>query len=113
MSFIFHFFIRFSFKCIFYFNDNISKKYIYAKNLFLFTFSNNITVILLSTLGGYALLTLFIKLSNSTNALREIFRIEEEKMKNNKKHIVQEKRKKEIKEEIDKILKIIKLKSLY
>ena len=35
---------------LFYFNDNISKKYHYAQNLFLFTFSNNITIIIYSTL---------------------------------------------------------------
>ena len=94
----------------FYFNDNISKKYKYAKSLFLFTFNNNITVILLSTFVGFVLLTLFIKLSNSTNAMREIFRIEEEKMKKNKKYIVTQKRKMEIKNEIDKIFKNYKIK---
>ena len=46
---------------IFYFNDLISKKYHYAKDLFLFTFNNNLTVILLSTFIGYILLALFIK----------------------------------------------------
>ena len=94
----------------FYFNDNISKKYHYAKGLFLFTFSNNITVIILSTFIGFVLLTLFTKLSNSTNAIREIFRNEEEKMKKNDKYIVENKRKKEIKEEIDNIFKNFKLK---
>ena len=94
----------------FYFNDNISKKYRYAKSLFLFTFSNNITVILLSTLVGFFFLTLFIKLSNSTNSLREVFRNEEEKMKKNKKYKVTEKRKIEIKKEIEKIFKNFKIK---
>ena len=94
----------------FYFNDNISKKYKYAKSLFLFTFNNNITVILLSTFVGFVLLTLFIKLSNSTNSMREIFRIEEEKMKKNKKYIVTKKRKMEIKNEIDNIFKNYKIK---
>ena len=94
----------------FYFEDNISKKYRYAKSLFLFTFSNNITVIILSTFIGFILLTLFTKLSNSTNAIREIFRNEEEKIKKNKKYKVTDKRKKEIKEEIDKIFKNYKIK---
>ena len=31
---------------LFYFNDNISKKYHYAKNIFLFAFSNNLTIII-------------------------------------------------------------------
>ena len=94
----------------FYFNDNISKKYKYAKSLFLFTFNNNLTVILLSTFVGFVLLTLFIKLSNSTFALREIFRNEEEKMKKDNKYKVTEKRKMEIKNEIEKIFKNYKIK---
>ena len=94
----------------FYFNDNISKKYHYAKNLFLFTFSNNITVILLSTFTGFILLTLFIKLSNSTNAMREVFQNEEEKIKKQKNYKVSETRKIEIKNEIDKIFRNYKIK---
>ena len=35
---------------LFYFNDNISKKYHYAQNIFLFAFTNNITIIIYSTL---------------------------------------------------------------
>ena len=94
----------------FYFNDNISKKYHYAKNLFLFTFNNNITVILLSTFTGFILLTLFIKLSNSTNAMREVFQNEEEKIKKQKNYKVSEARKIEIKNEIDKIFRNYKIK---
>ena len=95
---------------LFYFNDNISKKYHFTKGLFLFTFNNNITVILLSTFIGFILLTLFIKLSNSTFAMREIFRNEEEKIKKNKNYKVTNKRKIEIKNEIDKIFKNYKIK---
>ena len=94
----------------FYFNDNIYKKYRYAQSLFLFTFNNNITVILLSTFVGFVLLTLFIKLSNSTFSMREIFRNEEEKIKKDKNYKVTEKRKTEIKNEIEKIFKNYKIK---
>ena len=100
----------FALNAFFYFNDNISKKYKYAKSLFFFTFNNNLTVILLSTLVGFVLLTLFIQLSNSTFALREIFRNEEEKMKKVKNYKVNEKRKIEIKNEIEKIFKNYKIK---
>ena len=48
---------------IFYFDDKISEKYKLAKSLFLFAFSNNLTVILLSTFIGFILLTLFKKLN--------------------------------------------------
>ena len=45
----------------FYLDDKISEKYRYAKNIFLFAFNNNLTVILLSTLIGFLFLTLFTK----------------------------------------------------
>ena len=95
---------------LFYFNDNISKKYRYAKNLFLFTFSDNITIIILSTSVGFILLTLFTKLSNSTNNIREIFQKEEKKLKQDKNYKVTEQRKNEIIFEIDLILKKMKIK---
>jgi hypothetical protein len=95
---------------IFYLDDKISKKYKYAQNLFLFTFNNNLTIILLSTLIGFVIMTLFTNLSNSTNSIRDVFRTEEQKLKKNKKYKVTEKRKKEILEEIEKILNKHKIK---
>ena len=95
---------------LFYFDDKISEKYRYAKSFFLFAFSNNITVILLSTFIGFIFLTLFIKLSNSSNNIRNIFKNEEEKIKKNKKYVVTDHRKKEIMNEIETILKNYKIK---
>ena len=95
---------------LFYLDDKISEKYYYTKSLFLFAFSNNITVILLSTLVGFLFMTLFTNLSNSTNEIRDVFRNEEEKLMKNKKYTVTDKRKKEILNEIDKILKKYKIK---
>ena len=95
---------------IFYLDDKISEKYQYAKGLFLFAFSNNITIILLSTLIGFFFMTLFTNLSNATYNIREVFKNEELKIKKNKKYKVTEKRKKEILEEIEHILKIYKIK---
>ena len=92
-----------------YLNDNISKKYQYAKGLFLFTFSNNLTIILLSTLLSFFLIALISKLNNSTNSIRNVFRNEEEKIKNIK-YKINDKRKKEIFLEIEKILKCLKIK---
>ena len=94
----------------FYFDDKISEKYKYAKNLFLFTFNSNLTIILLSTLIGFLFMTLFTNLSNSTNKIRDVFRKEEEKIKKNKKYSVSDKRKKEIINEIENILKKHKIK---
>ena len=77
-----------------YLNDNISKKYEYVKGLFLFTFSNNLTIIRLSTLLSFILISLISKLGNSTNAIRNVFRTEEEKIQNKKNYKINDKRKK-------------------
>ena len=95
---------------LFYFNDNISKKYHYAKNLFLFTFSNNITIIIYSTLISYFLITLLNKLSNSTNAIRSVFEKEEEKVRKNKEYKLDKKIKDKIYSEIEIILRNLKIK---
>ena len=79
-----------------YLDDKISKKYRYLKNLFLFTFNNNISIILLSTLIVLVLINFFTNLSNSINNIRDIFKNEEQKIKKDKKYKVTEKRKKEI-----------------
>ena len=98
---------------LFYFNDNISKKYQYAQNLFLFAFSSNITIIIYSTLLSYFFLTLLSKLSNSSNAIRNSFRKEEEKIqKNKKKYEISKERKKEILVEIENILKCYRIKNI-
>ena len=97
---------------LFYFDDKISEKYRYAKSLFLFAFSNNITVILLSTLISFIFWILFSKLNNATNSIRKIFRNEEEKMKNDKKYVVTTTRKGEIQKEIEKILKNYKIRTI-
>ena len=94
----------------FYLDDKISEKYQYAQNFFLFAFSNNITIIILSTLVGFLFMTLFTNLSNSSNDIRNLFREEEEKLMKNKKYNVSDKRKKEILLEIEKILKKFKIK---
>ena len=57
-------------------------------------------------------MTLFTNLSNSTNNIRDILLKEEEKIRINKKYKVTEKRKKEILDEIEKILKRHKLKAI-
>ena len=95
---------------LFYLDDKISEKYHYAKNMFIFAFSNNLTVIFLSTFVGFLFMTLFTNLSNSSNDIRNIFRNEEIKLKKNKNYNVSDKRKKEIQNEIDKILTKFKIK---
>ena len=55
-------------------------------------------------------MTIFTNLNNSTNKLRDVFRKEEDKLLKNKNYKVTTIRKKEILTEIDKILKIHKIK---
>ena len=104
MSFLFIISSDLALNAIFYLDDKISKKYRSVQNLFLFTFNNNITIILISTFIGFLFLTLFTNLSNSTNKIRDVFRQIEEKIKKNKKFKVTEKMKKDVIIEIEKIL---------
>ena len=108
--FIFMFSSDLALNALFYFNDNISKKYTYAKNLFLFTFSNNITIIIYSTLLSHFLITLLSKLTNSSNAIRNVFLNVEQKIKTNKKYKINEQMKLNIKEQVLNILKYLKIK---
>ena len=111
--FIFMFLCDLALNSLFYLNDNISKKYHYAKNLFLFAFSNNLTIIIYSTLVSYFLIVVMTKLTNSTNAIRNIFRKEEEKIKLQKKYKITEDRKKEINQEILRVFKNYKIKIFF
>ena len=108
--FIFMFSCDLALNALFYFNDNISKKYHYAKNLFLFTFSNNITIIIYSTLCSYFLITLLSKLSNSSNAIRNVFASVEQKIKFKKKFKVNDRIKKDTYNKIENILQKFKYK---
>ena len=100
----------FALNAFFYFKDNISKKYVKSKNLILFSLSDNIGIIFLSTIIGFILLSLFTKLSNTKGALRKIFRNEEDKLKKDQNYKISEERKNEIKNEIESILKKFKIK---
>ena len=64
---------------IFYTDDKVSEKYNSAKSAITFAFTNNLSVLLLSTLIGYAMFIFLANLNNSTNQIRNLFREEEEK----------------------------------
>ena len=97
----------------FYFNDNISRKYRNTKNIFIFTLSNNMTVILLSTLITFIFLTLFTNLSNTTKDLRDIFKNEENKIRKNKNYQVTQTQKDKIKKNVENILSKYKCKIFF
>ena len=101
-----------AFNAFFYFNSFISKKYRYTKGLFFFTFTNGIIIIILACIINFIILILITKLSNSTYNIREIFKKEEDKLKSDKNYNISEKRKEEIKKEIEEILKKYKKKIL-
>ena len=94
----------------FYTDDKVYERHRTKKNILIFAFTNNLLVIILSTLIGYAILTFFNNLNNIINDIRKIFRAEEEKIKKNKKYVVTFKRKKEILLEIKNIMKKFKIK---
>ena len=95
---------------IFYTDDKISEKYNSTKNAITFAFTNNLIVILLSTLIGYVMFIFLGNLNNSTNQIRNLFREEEEKIKNNKNYKVSLQRKKEIICEVKRIMRNYKIK---
>ena len=94
----------------FYTDDQISERHYSPKNIFTFGLTNNIVIILLSTLIGYVILTIFTNLNNATNEIRKLFRAEEEKIKKDKNYKVTVERKKEIIIEIRKIMRNLKIK---
>ena len=98
---------------LFYFNDNISQKYHYAKSIFLFAFTNNITIIIYSTLLSYFLITLLSKLSNSSSAIRNVFESVEKKIKFKPNYKINEKMKKNVNTKIEKILRCFKCKIIF
>ena len=111
--FIFMFSCDLSLNALFYFNDNISKKYHYAQNIFLFAFTNNITIIIYSTLLSYFLITLLGKLSNSSSSIRNVFEKIEKQVKSKQNFKVDENRKKEVNSKIEKILERFKCKIIF
>ena len=68
------------------------------------------TVILLSTLVGFVLLTLFINLSNTTKAIRDILKNEERKIRKNKNYKVSKEWKVQIRKDLENILEKYKCK---
>ena len=95
---------------IFYKDSKITEKYNSTKNVFVFGFTNNITAILLSTLIGYILFVFLGLLNNSMNAIRKIFKDEENKLRKNKNYKVTLLRKKEIIIQIKRIMKCFNIK---
>ena len=73
--FIFSYSCDFALNALFYLNQKISDKYHYEGNsLYYFTFINNITISIFSTVFSNVLIKLFNFLTNSKDSIEELFR---------------------------------------
>ena len=98
---------------LFYSTSKISDKHNYdGDSLVIYTFVNNITIVVFSTLISFILVLFFKILINSRYDIEDIFRQEEKKMRKNKKYTVNEKNKKKIKEKISAIIFKLKIKNI-
>ena len=108
--------LKFIFACelalnvIFYTDDKITDYYNTDKNLVVIAFTNNIIIIFLSLILSYVILTFFIHMINSTNDIMDIFRLEEDKIKKDRKYTITLVRLKEIITEIKSIIRKFKIK---
>ena len=101
----------FALNTVFYFNDHISDKYHYeGKNLYLFTTFNNFIISFISTLLSFSIVNALQLLTNSKDEIEELFRVEEKKMRQNKKYKVSLKRRKQILKTIYEINQKLKIK---
>ena len=74
-----------AFNSLFYFQQNISDKYHYeGDNLYYFTLVNNITITVVSTLSTFVLVKSLNFLTNSKDAIIDVFRIDNKTLNNNK-----------------------------
>ena len=101
----------FALNTVFYFNDHISDKYHYEGNhLYLFTTFNNFIISFISTLLSFSIVNALQLLTNSKDDVEDLFRVEEKKMRQNKKYKVSFKRRKQILKTIYQINKKLKIK---
>jgi surface protein len=112
--FIFTYACDLALNALFYLTDNISDNYHYsgAHTLF-FSFINNLTVSFASAVATFILLFFFRNLTHSSNSIKKLFREQDNLLKNDKKYIVKEITKMEIKNKIKKIMKCLKIKIIF
>lgn len=103
-GFIFFISTDFFFNCLFYFDEIVSKRFLYRENVFTFTFSTNMPNIFYSVFILMVFEIVILLYTNISPKIREIFQKEEEKLKSDKKYTVSEERKKEIMKQIEDIL---------
>ena len=97
---------------IFYLDDKITDYYYSDKNIVLIPFTNNIVILIIVLFIGYILKVCFLQLINSSKEIRNIFRVEEEKIKQDPKYEVPLEIKKEIIIKIKSIIKKFRIKAI-
>ena len=111
--FIFNLSCELALNALFYLSDNISDIYHYSGiNKLFFSLINNLIISLISTITTIILLFFFQSLTKSSNKIQNLFRAQEKLLKENKEYKVNEETKLKIQNEIDKILKCLKIKIL-
>ena len=112
---LFNFYIAsiFALNAFFYFNKKISDRYKYEGEISIFySLINNIVIVVFSSLISYVLVIIFKNLIDAKRVVRNVFRIEENKMKNNKKYSPNNITKDEISLKLKKIFQKLKIKIL-
>lgn len=109
--FIFTYACDLALNALFYLADNISDKYHYSgTHTLFFSFINNLLVSFVSAVVTFILLFFFQNLTHSSSKIEKLFREQDNLLKNDKKYIVKEITKMEIKNKIKNIMKCLKIK---
>ena len=84
-NFIFSYSCDLAFNTIFYTTQNISERYHYqGKNVFIFSLINNLIISIISSVVGLILVNVFQHMYDFRGNFEDVFRVEEQKMRNNK-----------------------------
>ena len=97
---------------LFYTTDNISEKYHTSKDLFTFTWTTNVIIIVISTAVSLVFISIVIKLNKIDSEIRKIFLKEETKLKKNKNYSLDYPTKMKVFTDVEKVLKYYKIKSI-
>ena len=109
--FIFSFACDFALNALFYLSEKISDKYHYTGPFKeLYTLANNLIISITSVIVSVALLFFFQSLTQSNSKIEKLFRKQEELLKADKSYTVTEESKNEIRSNIEKIVKCLKIK---
>ena len=113
-TFIFMYSCDLALNTLFYFSDNISDKYNYkGDNIILFNIVNNLTISLASSLMSFVIIFLLQFLTNSKDSYEEVFRAQEDKMKEDKKYKIDRQTKLDNLKRIYKINRCLKIKLMF